>query len=68
MNDFIQVIGPKILWAKKIMRMGGIYFHTHMYVSINYSEISLKYRSGILLKVPTQINEFRLYFRRRRKS
>ena len=67
-NDFIQVLGPKALWEKKIMRIGGLYFHTKFNYSFNYSELSCKYRSGILLKVPTQTNEFRTLYWRRRKS
>jgi len=67
-NDFVQVLGPEVLWLNKLMTPGGYYFHTRFYKTFNTSEVSCKSRSGILLKVPTQMNEFRALVRRRRKS
>jgi ribosomal protein S4 len=67
-NDFVQVSGPKVLWSHKLMTPGGYYFHSKFYKTFNSSEISFKSRSGVLLKLPTQINEFRALVRRRRKT
>jgi len=68
-NDFIRVIGPQILWHNKLVKLWGLKnLHIKFYYSFNYSELLYFISSGIILKIPTQINEIKTVFRRKRKS
>ena len=68
-NDFIKIVGPQCLWRKRLIKLWGLKrYHTKFYYSFNYSELLYIISSGIILQVPTQINEIKTVFRRKRKS
>ena len=68
-NDFIKIIGPQHLWRYKLVKLWGLKrWHTRFYYSLNYSELIYLISSGIIIKIPTQLNEIKSIFRKKRKS
>lgn len=67
-NDFIKAADSPGLFFK-FVTLGGIKrFHKKFYTSVNYSELHYLIKSGILLKIPINMNEIKFKIVGRLKS
>ena len=68
-NDFIKIVGPQRLWRNRLVKLWGLKrWHTKFYYAFNYSELIYLISSGIIIKIPTQFNEIKSVFRKKRKT
>lgn len=68
-NDFIKIVGPhENLWRYRLMKSYGLrHFHPFFYISLNYSELVFRIMSGIVIKIPSEINDVKFLLRKKRK-